>query len=120
MTLAQIVLCILVFVILPCTLLVTYAVITLHRHKTENDTNDEQLDQWMHSTPVINVITSPQMRAWLERRDKRIASQNTGKWIISKLHNEYEEPYVKCSKCGHSNDVNATPYCPHCGTKMEV
>lgn len=119
MILLQIVAVILVAV-LVCTPFITAVILISHRHKTENNTNDEQLDQWAHSTPVINVLTSPQMGAWLERRDKRIVNQNTGKWIISKLHNEYDEPFVKCSKCWHSNDVNATPYCPYCGAKMRV
>ena len=119
MTLAQIVLFILIFVILPCTLFEAYIVITLHRYKTENDTNDEQLDQWMHSTPVINVLTSPQMGAWLERRDKSIAEQTkTGKWVFSSTYNGTD--FYKCSNCKEPTVKSLrTPYCPYCGIKMK-
>ena len=40
-----------------------------------------------------------------------------GRWVF---HDDDIMPWVSCSKCGICTDsFNKTPYCPHCGAKMD-
>ena len=40
-----------------------------------------------------------------------------GRWVF---HDDDIMPWVSCSQCGVCTDsLNKTPYCPHCGAKMD-
>lgn len=48
---------------------------------------------------------------------REIFKQKTGKWIIV-WHEIFRTNLPACSRCGEYS-VYKTPYCPHCGSRME-
>ena len=67
-------------------------------------------------------------RIWKEINELPSAQPGrTGKWIKETKHHkdqfqEFDYYTIKCSVCGSAPEKNwhLTPYCPHCGCKMEM
>lgn len=67
----------------------------------------EDVQAWLDEQPTVDAVPVVHGR-WIEKID-----------IVASYFAECEEFFYECSACNSAN-FGESPYCPHCGAKMDL
>lgn len=86
--------------------------LTKRRKKAEHDRN---LGSGFYKMGYLDGYDDA-IKVVMEMRKDNVEPVRRGTWEIIDPFDDHE--IVKCSECGYVMELE-TPYCPHCGAKME-